>query len=404
MNSIGGLRTALLDLLQRLEGSDVTLIIGGGFGILLKIEHVQKSSARTLLNVWPEPRSTNDIDLFLRPELLINSYKVKPLVDAISDLGYKVVEGAEKYQFVKPGPTGGRAGSLKLDILTGPRSSFAGTGLCTDERRVRPTPSVGLHAHPVDEVPTLEENLFTVSVDGKLSSGEIREDEVLLPHPFSVLMMKLFALHDRLDDKEKDFARYHALDIYAVAAATTENEWESADPLSPGSVYVSSVDDQAKVGLYRLEIGVSPGTGKLKITGGIDGPMKESIRRAFGYLQGYKGSMGIGQAFDTTDFHIEAIDLLTNRTPCEAGVGLVVAIYSALKRHAVQPGLLVIGDLSVQGHIKPARSIAESLQAGMENGAKRALIPLAGCRTWKSVSNFRRVSRLAAQAPRPTSR
>ena len=228
MNSIGGLRTALLDLLQRLEGSDVTLIIGGGFGILLKIEHVQKSRARTLLNAWPEPRSTNDIDLFLRPELLINSYKVKPLADAISDLGYKVVEGAEKYQFVKPGPTGGRAGSLKLDILTGPRSSFAGTGLRTDERRVRPNPSVGLHAHPVDEVPTLEENLLTVSVAGKLSSGEIREDEVLLPHPFSFLMMKLFALHDRLDDKEKDFARYHALDIYAIAAATTENEWESA--------------------------------------------------------------------------------------------------------------------------------------------------------------------------------
>jgi ATP-dependent Lon protease len=160
----------------------------------------------------------------------------------------------------------------------------------------------------------------------------------------------------------------------------------SADPLSPGSVYVSSVDDQAKVGLYRLEIGVSPGTGKLKIAGGIDGPMKESIQRAFGYLQGYKGSMGIGQAFDTTDFHIEAIDLLTNRTPCEAGVGLVVAIYSALKSHAVQPGLLVIGDLSIQGHIKPARSIAEALQVGMENGAKRALIPLENKRHFLEVA------------------
>jgi ATP-dependent Lon protease len=96
--------------------------------------------------------------------------------------------------------------------------------------------------------------------------------------------------------------------------------------------------------------------------------------------------MGIGQAFDTTDFHIEAIDLLTNRTPCEAGVGLVVAIYSALKRHAVQPGLLVIGDLSIQGHIKPARSIAEALQVGMENGAKRALIPLENKRHFLEVA------------------
>src|SRR5438105_11225418 len=98
----------------------------------------------------------------------------------------------------------------------------------------------------------------------------------------------------------------------------------STDPLAPGSVYSASVDDQAKVGLYRLEIGTSPGTGKLKIAGGIEGPMKESIQRAFGYVQGSKGAMGIAQVFGTTDFHVEAIDLLSNRTACEAGVGLVV--------------------------------------------------------------------------------
>ena len=39
----------------------------------------------------------------------------------------------------------------------------------------------------------------------------------------------------------------------------------STDPLAPGSLYTGSVDDQAKVGLYRLEVGCSPGTGKLKI-------------------------------------------------------------------------------------------------------------------------------------------
>src|SRR5207249_2472892 len=42
----------------------------------------------------------------------------------------------------------------------------------------------------------------------------------------------------------------------------------AADPFLPGSIYVSSVEDQAKVGLYRLEVGTSPGTGKLRIAGG----------------------------------------------------------------------------------------------------------------------------------------
>lgn len=161
----------------------------------------------------------------------------------------------------------------------------------------------------------------------------------------------------------------------------------STDPLAPGSVYTASVDDQGKVGLYRLEVGSSPGTGKLRVAGGIDSAMKESIQRAFAYIQGHKGNMGIGQAFDTTDFHVEAIDLLTNRVSCEAGVALVVAIYSALKKQPVLPGLVILGDLSIQGNIKAVRSLAESLRVGMDNGARRALTPIENKRTFFDVSS-----------------
>ena len=47
---------------------------------------------------------------------------------------------------------------------------------------------------------------------------------------------------------------------------------------------------------------------------------------------------------DATDFHVEAIDLLSNDVPCESGIALLVAIYSAVKRHSVLAGLLVLGD------------------------------------------------------------
>ncbi len=160
----------------------------------------------------------------------------------------------------------------------------------------------------------------------------------------------------------------------------------STDPLAPGSVYTASVDDQGKVGLYRIEVGCSPGTGKLKIAGGIEGPMKESIQRAFAYLMGQKVKMGVGQQVDTTDFHVEAIDLLNSRVPCEAGIALVVAVYSAIKKHSVLPGLLILGDLSIQGNIKSVRSLVEPLQVGMDNGARRALIPLENKRNFLEVS------------------
>jgi hypothetical protein len=171
MITMPDLQTALLDLLYEVQGTELKLIIGGGYGIYLKNDHVRRMGLRTLLREWPEPRSTNDLDLFLRPELLINPVKLKPLANAIDRLGYQAVQGAEKYQFAKSGPGGIEAGSIKIDILTGPRKFFKGTKVKADARRARPKPSIGIHAHPVDEVPTLENGIIPILLDGKLSSG-----------------------------------------------------------------------------------------------------------------------------------------------------------------------------------------------------------------------------------------
>ena len=103
MNTMTDLRRSLLDLLSELDGTDVKLIVGGGFGLFLKVEHARATGLRTLLEAWPEARSTNDLDLFLRPELLIHAEKLRPMATALTKLGYAVVPGAENYQFVKPG-------------------------------------------------------------------------------------------------------------------------------------------------------------------------------------------------------------------------------------------------------------------------------------------------------------
>jgi hypothetical protein len=36
---------------------------------------------------------------------------------------------------------------------------------------------------------------------------------------------ELFAFRDRLEDANKEFGRYHALDLYTILATTTEEEW-----------------------------------------------------------------------------------------------------------------------------------------------------------------------------------
>jgi ATP-dependent Lon protease len=161
----------------------------------------------------------------------------------------------------------------------------------------------------------------------------------------------------------------------------------SPDPLSPGTVYSASVSGDGTVGLYRIEVSLSHGTGKLKHAGGIAGAMKESIHRAFSYLLSNKNGLGVGREMDTSDFHVEVIDLLRNRVEAEVGVAFFVAAYSILRKGTPQPGLLVLGDMSIQGNIKPVRSLTEPLQVAMENGARRALVPIENKRQFLEVNS-----------------
>lgn len=160
----------------------------------------------------------------------------------------------------------------------------------------------------------------------------------------------------------------------------------SADPLPPGTVYTASVSGDGTVGLYRVEITLSSGTGKLKLAGGVSGAMKESVSRAFSFLSANKTPFGVPRDFDTSDFHVEVIDLLGNKVEAEIGVAFFVAAYSGLRKAPPQPALLVLGDMSIQGNIKPVRSLTEPLQVAMDNGGKRALIPIENKRQFLEVN------------------
>jgi ATP-dependent Lon protease len=158
------------------------------------------------------------------------------------------------------------------------------------------------------------------------------------------------------------------------------------DPLAPGSVYTASIAGDGTVGLFRIEVSTSGGTGKLKAAGGLSGATKESINRAFSYLLSRKIDFGVGREVDSTDFHVEVIDLLSNRIEAEIGVAFFVAAFSAIRKAPATAATLVLGDMSIQGNIKTLRSLSEPLQVAKDNGAKRALIPIENKRAFLDVA------------------
>lgn len=223
--------------------------------------------------------------------------------------------------------------------------------------------------------------------------GEVTQDELA-----EVLEL---ALEGRRRVKEQlkkmgSFEYYHTSFSYTLQETGEEKfvgvpeqggrDLISTDPLSPGTVYSAGVTSDGTVGLYRVEVSVSSGTGKLKLAGGVAGAMKESVQRAFSFLQAKKSELGIARDLDVSDIHVEVIDLLGNRVEAELGVAFFVACYSALRKAPVSSALLILGDMSVQGNIKPLRSLTEPLQVAKDNGAKRALIPIENKRNFLDVS------------------
>lgn len=77
-----------------------------------------------------------------------------------------------------------------------------------------------------------EEGLLQTPLAGPLSTGVFWQAEVYLPQPYTFLTMKLFAFRDRVHDANKEFGRYHALDMYTILATTMAPEWDFALELS----------------------------------------------------------------------------------------------------------------------------------------------------------------------------
>ena len=186
-----------------------------------------------------------------------------------------------------------------------------------------------------------------------------------------------FAMEGRRRVKEQlkkmgSFEYYHTSFSYTVIETGEERfvgvpeqggrNMISADPLPPGSIYTAAVAPDGTVGMYRVEVSVSSGSGKLRTAGGVSGVTKEFIGRAFSYMLAKKDELSIAHELDVSDLHVEVIDLMNNRVEGEIGLGFFIAAFSALKKAPPVAAMLVLGDVSVQGNIKGLRSLVEPLQ------------------------------------------
>lgn len=152
------------------------------------------------------------------------------------------------------------------------------------------------------------------------------------------------------------------------------------DPLPPGSVYTAAFTEGDTVALHRIEVNRMNGSGKLRITGSPDRIMKESIITAFDFVRANRSRLGIERDIDSYDFHVQIVDFMRAKEGSQAGAAFFVALYSLLRDRPTLAGLVILGEMTIQGNILPVRSLIEPLQIIVDNGAKKVLVPVSNKR------------------------
>ncbi|MBZ0347313.1 protease Lon-related BREX system protein BrxL [Acinetobacter baumannii] len=148
-------------------------------------------------------------------------------------------------------------------------------------------------------------------------------------------------------------------------------------PAKPGFLYTIGLSNKGMPGLYRLELQVTKGSGKLATSGlWNSSSAKEQVKIAFDYFKANASRISGGSKVMEHDFHLHVVELQNTGPLSHLALPSLVAFASGLLGRSVQSQMVVLGDMSLGGFVTPVESIAECLQVAFDAGAKKVALPM----------------------------
>ncbi|ECE6725602.1 protease Lon-related BREX system protein BrxL [Salmonella enterica subsp. enterica] len=148
-------------------------------------------------------------------------------------------------------------------------------------------------------------------------------------------------------------------------------------PAKPGFLYTIGLSNKGMPGLYRLELQVTKGSGKLATSGlWNSSSAKEQVKIAFDYFKANASRISGGSKVLEHDFHLHVVELQNTGPLSHLALPSLVAFASGLLGRSVQSQMVVLGDMSLGGSVTPVESIAECLQVAFDAGAKKVALPM----------------------------
>lgn len=212
MNTLSPLINEVVTLVGMCEERNIPILIGGGLGLFIRDTYLASQRPPN----YPrriDPRTTDDIDCFLAPDVIVSVERMNSLRDVLSILGYK--PHVEYLQFKKQIDS---FREVKIDLLAGlPDDQSTLTG---NAPRVRPRGVQNIHAFRTPEAASIAFEPRAIAVEGQ---------SVRIPASINYLILKLHAFRDRKDTPKANYGRHHALDLFRIITSMDPIDWNTAE-------------------------------------------------------------------------------------------------------------------------------------------------------------------------------
>ncbi len=150
------------------------------------------------------------------------------------------------------------------------------------------------------------------------------------------------------------------------------------EPLPAGHTYGVSRGHNDVIGLYKVELQVVGGNGKLnKMGGAAQAGVRDAINVAFNYFKANSSRISGSINSGSYDYLLSITDLQGAGNPEQISLAVLVALCGAALGRGAQSQMAILGDMTIGGTVTPVANLANSLQVAFDCGAKRILIPTA---------------------------
>ena len=154
-----------------------------------------------------------------------------------------------------------------------------------------------------------------------------------------------------------------------------------SDPLPPGQVWVLSPGGgEEGSGLYRVDVTEGPGGGVRILNHPAPPPFKESVRCAEQNLYARARELVGDRDPRQHEFSIQLRAFDAAKSGTSVGMGVLLALCSALLQKSLKGGSVVAGGLNLGGSIEPIYNPISVVEVAVEKGAANILMPISSRR------------------------